>query len=127
SYNQYKAGDKKISLILERGDSNLNSTVWCMLSAHTKRFQSDLNLVASTNLVDPNNPLNFTFVPNGLRRDYATNVNNEILTIEPASDSKIENCGQIQITPLGGISVIEGKWKNSLCNPILDAVASPSP
>jgi Tfp pilus assembly protein FimT len=128
SYDEYAAGDKEISLILERGDSNLNSTVWCMQSAHTKRFQSDLDLVASANLADPDNPLNFTFVPNGLRRDFATDVTNETLTIKPAAGSKIENCGQIQVSPMGGISVIEGKWDgSSQCNPILDTSVSPTP
>lgn len=127
SYDEYQAGDKEISLILERGDSNKDSTVWCIQSAHTKRFQSELELVASDNLSDPDNPLNFTFVPNGLRKDFATDINNEILTIKPASGSKIENCGQIQVSPTGGISVIEGRWNGSQCNPILDASVSPTP
>lgn len=127
SYDEYQAGDKDISLILERGDSNIDSTVWCIQSAHTKRFQSGLDLVASDNLTDPDNPLNFTFVPNGMRRDFRTDVNNETLTVRPASGSKIENCGQIQVSPTGGISVIEGKWNGSQCNPILDAGVSPTP
>jgi len=125
NYDEYQPGDNEISLMLEMGDSNIDSTVWCIQSAHTKRFQSALNLVVSDNLADPDNPLNFTFVPNGMRRDFRTDVNNETLTIRPASGSKIENCGVIQVSPMGGISAIEGKWKGSQCAPILDANVSP--
>ena len=125
-YDEYEPGDKEISLILEMGDSNIDSKKWCIQSAHTKRFQSDLG-VDSENLADPDNPLNFTFVPNGMRRDFRNNINNETLTIKPANGSKIENCGQIQVSPTGGIAVIEGKWKGTQCNPILEAGVSPSP
>src|SRR3990167_9972922 len=33
-YVEYQDGDKEVSLILERGDSNLSSTFWCIQSAH---------------------------------------------------------------------------------------------
>ncbi len=126
SYDEYEDGDKEISLILERGDSNIDSTVWCIQSAHTKKFESELNLVAD-NFSDPDNPLNITFAPNGFRKDFASDLNNETLTIEPASGSKVENCGLIQVSPMGAISAIEGRWHGSQCAPIMDAGATPAP
>ena len=52
SYVQYQEGDEELTLILERGDSNIGSTIWCIQSIHTKRFQSDLDLVASANNIE---------------------------------------------------------------------------
>lgn len=127
SYDQYQAGDEDVSLILERGDSNLSSTVWCIQSAHSKKFQSDLTLVASVNLGQAGEPLNFTFVPNGMRRDFGTDAGSETLTIRPANDSKVENCGQLSVSPAGGITAAEGKWNGSNCIPILDSGANPTP
>jgi Tfp pilus assembly protein FimT len=127
-YAQYQAGAEDVSLILERGDSNVGSTVWCMQSEHSKRFQSDLSLVASENLGQAGEPLNFTFVPTGMRRDFGTDANYETLTIRPANDSKIETCGVLSVSPTGGITVNEGKWNGSNCIPILDtAPVTPGP
>jgi hypothetical protein len=126
-YVQYEAGDKDISLIMERGDSNSGSTVWCMQSEHSKRFQSDLDITASENLGGGGQPLNFAFVPTGMRRDFGTDVNNETLTIRPAEDSNIDNCGQIRVSPAGGISVTEGRWDGTQCNPILDQAVPTTP
>jgi len=126
-YIEYAAGDDEVSLILERGDSNVGSTVWCMQSEHSKRFQSDLTLVASENIGQAGEPLNFTFVPTGMRRDFGTDAGNETLTIRPANDSKVENCGRLSVTPTGGITATEGKWNGSDCIPILDSGASPTP
>lgn len=127
SYDQYQAGDKEISLIMERGDSNRGSTVWCMQSEHSKRFQSDLDITASENLGGDGQPLNFAFVPTGMRRDFGTDLNNETLTITPAEDSNIDNCGQIMVSPTGGISVTEGRWDGTQCNPILDQIVATPP
>lgn len=126
TYDEYQAGDENLTLILERGDSNTGSATWCMQSTHTKRFQSDLNLVASANLAQPGNPLNFSFVPKGLRRDFLNDANDEILTIRPTVDSKIDKCGQIEVSPVGGVAVIEGRWNGTQCNAILDG-APPTP
>ena len=126
-YVEYQDGDKEVSLILERGDSNLSSTFWCIQSAHSKKFQSDLTLVASANLGQAGEPLNFTFVPNGMRRDFGTDAGSETLTIRPANDSKVENCGQLSVSPTGGIAVAEGKWNGSNCIPILDSAAPVTP
>jgi hypothetical protein len=126
-YVQYEAGDKDISLIMERGDSNSGSTVWCMQPEHSKRFQSDLDITASENLGGGGQPLNFAFVPTGMRRDFGTDVNNETLTIRPAEDSNIDNCGQIRVSPAGGISVTEGRWDGTQCRPILDQAVPTTP
>jgi Tfp pilus assembly protein FimT len=127
-YAQYQAGDEELSMLLERGDSNAGSTVWCMQSEHSKRFQSDLSLVASATLGQAGEPLNFTFVPTGMRRDFGSDANNETLTIRPANDSKIETCGVLSVSPTGGINVTEGRWNGSNCIPILDsAPVTPGP
>ncbi|HKQ32468.1 MAG TPA: hypothetical protein VJV40_04630 [Thermodesulfobacteriota bacterium] len=126
-YVEYQAGDKDISLIMERGDSNSGSTVWCMQSEHSKRFQSDLDITASANLGGGGEPLNFAFVPTGMRRDFGTDINNETLTIKSAEDSNIDNCGQIRVSPAGGISATEGRWDGTQCNPILDQAVPTSP
>ena len=128
-YIQYQAGDDEVSLILERGDSNTDSAVWCMQSEHSKRFQSQLSLVASANLGQVGEPMNFTFVPTGMRRDFRTDANYETLTIRPSDDSKVKNCGQLSVSPTGGITVNEGKWNGSNCVPILDSgsPSTPSP
>lgn len=127
TYVEYQAGDKDISLIMERGDSNSGSTVWCMQSEHSKRFQSDLDITASANLGGGGEPLNFAFVPAGMRRDFGTDINNETLTIRPAEDSNIDNCGQIRVSPAGGISATEGRWDGTQCRPILDQDVPTSP
>lgn len=127
-YKEYEAGDDEVSIILERGDSNIASTIWCMQSEHSKRFQSDLDLTASENLGQEGEPLDFEFVPTGMRRDFGTDVNNETLTISPAEDSKIDNCGLISVSPAGAITSTEGRWEDSQCNPILDAdIPTPAP
>lgn len=126
-YDEYQAGDTEVSLILERGDSNTGSTVWCIQSEHSKRFQSDLNLAASANLGQSGQPLNFTFVPTGMRRDFGTDAINETLTVIPADGSNIDNCGQLSVSPSGGITAIEGRWSGTVCVPILDSTASPTP
>ena len=127
-YEEYEAGDDEVSIIMERGDSNIGSTIWCIQSEHSKRFQSDLDLTASENLGQEGEPLNFEFVPTGMRRDFGTDINNETLTISPAEDSKIDNCGQISLSPAGGITSTEGRWEDSKCNPILDDdIPTPAP
>lgn len=127
SYEQYQEGDDEMTLILERGDSNVGSTTWCIESVHTKRFQSDLDLVASANLPEAGEPLNFTFTPKGMRRDFLTDLNDETLTITPGSDSNIDKCGRIGVSPAGSVTSVEGRWDGTQCNAILDNAPSPTP
>lgn len=128
NYVEYQTGDEELTMILERGDSNRGSTAWCIQSTHTKRFQSDLEIVASANLPEAGNPLNYTFVPTGMRRDFLTDANDEIITIRPVGGSKIDKCGQIEVSPTGGIAAIEGRWDGSECNAILDdPIVTPTP
>lgn len=127
SYTAYAPGDESLAFTLERGDSNRGSEVWCIQSSYTRKFRSDLNLISSANMTEDGAPLNFTFVPNGMRRDFLDDVEDEVITIRPTNDSKIDKCGRITVTPMGGINVVEGKWIGSQCNPIRDAAASPTP
>ena len=63
-----------------------------------------------------------------MRRDFLTDANDEIITIRPVDGSKIDKCGQIELSPTGGIAAIEGRWDGSQCNAILDDVTvSPTP
>lgn len=128
NYDEYQTGDEELTLILERGDSNRGSTIWCIQSTHTKRFQSDLEIVASANLPEAGDPLNYTFVPKGMRRDFLTDANDEIITIRPVAGSKMDKCGRLEVSPTGGIAAIEGRWDGSQCSAILDdAVVTPTP
>lgn len=127
SYEEYQEGDDTITVTFERGDSNRGSTTWCIESAHTRKFRGDLVFDASENMGDEDNPANFTFLPTGMRRDFLEDAEDEVITITPINDSHIDKCGVITVSPSGNISVNEGKWVNSECNPIRDASAGPTP
>ena len=127
SYEEYQAGDNTLTATFERGDSNRGSTMWCIESSHTRKFRGDLVFAASDNMGDEENPVNFTFLPSGMRRDFLEDADDEVITITPTSDSNIDKCGIVTVSPSGNISVNEGKWVNSVCNPIRDASAAPTP
>jgi type II secretory pathway pseudopilin PulG len=132
SYAGYEEGDKTLTIMFERGDSNRGSTTWCIESSHTRKFRGDLVFTASDNMGDEDDPAGFTFLPTGMRRDFLDDADNEVITISPAGDSRIDKCGVIMVSPSGNISVNEGKWVDSECNPIRESTAagptpSPSP
>jgi prepilin-type N-terminal cleavage/methylation domain-containing protein len=127
SYEGYQEGDDILTVTFERGDSNRGSTMWCIQSSHTRKFRSDLVFTASDNLGEEDGPPSFTFLPTGMRRDFLEDTEDEIVTISPVNDSRIDKCGVITVSPSGNISVNEGKWVNSACNPVRDSSAAPSP
>ncbi|MCL4244214.1 MAG: type II secretion system GspH family protein [Candidatus Dadabacteria bacterium] len=127
SYEGYQEGDDTLTVTFERGDSNRGSTMWCIESSHTRKFRGDLVFAASDNMGDEENPVSFTFLPSGMRRDFLDDTEDEVITISPTNDSRIDKCGVITVSPSGNISVNEGKWVDPACNPIRDSSAAPSP
>lgn len=125
TYSEYSEGDEEISIIVERGDSNRGSATWCMQTRQTKKFRHDLDLVASANL--STGPLRISFIPMGLRSDFRTDANNETLSIEPAEGAPVDKCGRVDVTPVGGISIVHGRWSGTACIAILDAEPTPGP
>ena len=118
TYSDYSTGDETMNVILERGDSNVGSNTWCMKNTQEKKFQSPINVAMSGNV--SNGPLRISFLPSGMRSDFRTDPNAEVLSILPAEGAKIDKCGQVEVTPAGGVRVIQGRWDGSNFNAILD-------
>lgn len=127
SYEEYEEEDDTLTVTFERGDSNRGSTVWCIESSHTRRFRGDLVFGVTENMGDEDSPVNFAFLPSGMRRDFLEDTEDEVITISPTISSRIDKCGVVTVSPSGNISVNEGKWVDSECNPIRDASAAPTP
>lgn len=127
TYTDYSPGDEFIAFTLERGDSNRGSETWCIQSSYTRKFRGDLVFTSSDNMGEVGEPDGFTFLPTGMRRDFLDDTDDELVTISPASGSRIDKCGVVSVSPSGSISVNEGKWVDSECNPIRDAGANPAP
>lgn len=124
-YTDFADGDQEINIIIERGDSNRASTNWCIQEEQKKTFKHDLDFVTSANFSD--DPEAVTFLPSGLRSDFRADAADEIISVEPLSGAPVDKCGQVQITAVGGIRVIHGRWDGTVCNAILDAAPTPGP
>ena len=83
--------------------------------------------MASANLPEAGVPLNFTFTRKGMRSDFLTDLEDETLTVKPGSDSNIDKCGRIGVSPAGSVTSVEGRWDGSQCNAILDYTPAPTP
>ncbi len=125
SYNGYSEGDEELNIMVERGDSNRGSQDWCVQSTQTKKISSDLTLAASPNVA--NNPFRISFLPTGMRSDFRTDGVIESFTLIPQADRNVDRCGQVEVTPAGGIRIIEGRWDESDCVPVLDSNPTPIP
>ncbi len=125
SYNGYSEGDGEFSIIVERGDSNRQSGVWCIQSTQTKKISPDLALAASPNVA--NDPFRISFLPTGMRSDFRTDGLVESFTLIPEADRNVDRCGQVEVTPSGGIRIIEGRWDETDCVPVLDSNPTPIP
>jgi len=125
NYTDYAAGDEELNIMVERGDSNRSSTIWCIKSDQIKEFQSDLDFVKSANMSV--NPLAVSFLPTGLRSDFRDDAADEIISIEPLDGASIDKCGLIEVTAVGGIRVVHGRWDGTTCNAILDPAPTPGP
>lgn len=125
SYNEYSVGDKELGVMVERGDSNRGSTVWCIQTTQTKKIDPDLILAASPNVADE--PLRISFLPTGMRSDFRTDGLIESFTLIPDEGRKVDRCGQVEVTPAGSIRIIEGRWDDTNCVPVLDSNPTPIP
>ena len=125
TYVDFNDGDREISIIVERGDSNRGSSIWCIQSDQVKEFQSDLDFVLSGNI--STGPAAVTFLPTGLRSDFRDDAAVEIISIEPLSGALVDKCGLVEVTAVGGIRVVHGRWDGTDCNAILDLAPTPGP
>jgi prepilin-type N-terminal cleavage/methylation domain-containing protein len=125
TYSDYSEGDEEINIIVERGDSNRNSGNWCIQSEQIKEFQLDIDFVASGNM--SGGPLAVSFLPTGLRSDFRDDPADETLSIEPLEGAPVDKCGIVQVTAVGGIRVVHGRWDGTTCNAILDPAPTPGP
>ncbi len=126
SYTDYTSGDETVNLILERGDSNVGSSNWCMQNTQTKKLGStNSNIAMSANVAT--GPLTISFSPSGMRSDFRADANVETLTIFPDAGAKVDKCGEVGVTAAAGLRVIVGRWDGTNCNAILDPTPTPGP
>src|SRR3972149_11315200 len=111
-YTDYIAGDETLTIIRERGNSNIGSTSWCVESNVTGKIPSKITLDLSS-LQDE--PMRYSFNPDGTLGAESGTVN-----INPTSDVKGQRCGRIVVTPFGRIRAIQGNWDaaSDTCKPI---------
>lgn len=125
TYENFTSGDGEISLIMERGDSNIGSTVWCMQDTQRKNLMSTKSDIGmSANLA--NAPINISFSPTGMRSDFRTDATEETITIFPVSGT-VDKCGVVGVSSTGALRVIQGRWDGTACQAILDAQPTPGP
>ncbi len=126
SYTDYSSGDETVNLILERGDSNVGSGVWCMQTTQSKKLGSTTsNIAMSANVAT--SPLNVSFLPSGMRSDFRADANVETISVVPGAGAKVDKCGVVGVTATGGLRVIVGRWDGTNCNAILDPQPTPGP
>jgi len=103
TYKKYKTGDDRITIAIERGDSNRGSTLWCIESTFEKRIQESMTLAL------PSQPSHFN--PNGTG-------NAGTYRVKPSATSKVKKCGKVVVSPFGRIRIIQGNWNGTDCDPI---------
>jgi Tfp pilus assembly protein FimT len=137
SYTDFSLGDDKLTLTLERGNSNKGSTKWCIVSSQTKKMNQNFNV----NMTDmgETDPLRCGFGPKGFMVDQ----NGEPVTTDPAPDadlekvsmlvtptvtSRVHTCGIVELSPsLGRIDVVRGNWDGTDCRPIREPSPTSTP
>ena len=102
-YNKYKTGDDRITLSIERGDSNRGSRLWCLESTYQKRIQGSMTLTL------PSQPSHFNPNGTGTAGTYR---------IKPSANSSVKRCGKVVVSPFGRIRVIQGNWNGTDCDAI---------
>lgn len=126
TYVDYSTGDETVNLILERGDSNVGSGIWCMQNTQRKMLESTTsNLAMSANVATA--PLNISFSPTGMRSDFRADANVETITVVPGVGAVVDKCGEVGVTAAGGLRVYAGRWDGTSCNAILDPAPTPGP
>lgn len=115
--------DNELQLITEMGDSNIDSTIWT----------TDQNSVTSLNIdssvVISNMPFLFQFSPDGtvVPSDGVFDLNDggvprpdDNVTVLAASKTDVDRCGQVIVSGLGRIAVIQGHWDGTNCKQVAD-------
>jgi len=98
----------ELQLITERGDSNIDSTIW------TSDQNSVTSLKIDSSVVISNMPSLFEFNPNGT----AGPPNN--FTVLAESGTGVDRCGKVTVSSLSRISVIQGHWDGTNCKQVAD-------
>ena len=97
----------RLDLIIHRGDSNTDSTVWTTVQTYT--IDLDPTIVI-TKLPGANR---FEFNPSGTSTS-------DSFTVIPKYTNDFKRCGDITVSSLGRIRVIKGNWDGTDCNQIQD-------
>ena len=108
----------ELQLITERGDSNINSTVWQSDQKSVVSIKVDTSVVIS-NMILPV----FEFKPNGTAAppdgNFDLNVDDNF-TVLAATGTDIDRCGKVILSRLGRIATIQGHWDGSDCSQVGD-------
>lgn len=96
-----------LDLIIHRGDSNTDSTVWT--TVQTQTIDLDPSIVISK-LPGANR---FEFNPSGTSTS-------DSFTVIPKSTDRFKRCGDVTVHSLGRIRVVKGNWDGSDCIQIKD-------
>jgi Tfp pilus assembly protein FimT len=98
----------ELQLITERGDSNIDSTVW----------RSNLNSLVSvkldTSVVISTMPSFYEFKPNGTANPVSD------FTVIASAGTDVDRCGTVLVSSLGRIATIQGHWDGSACSQVGD-------
>lgn len=102
NYTDYSAVNKTLTIIRERGNSNNNSTNWCVETTTRDKMPSVITLDLTT--LD-NNPYRYVFNPNNTLGGSSGTID-----IKPTSPGRGKRCGKIVVSPFGRIRAIQGNW-----------------
>lgn len=107
----------ELQLITERGDSNVDSTVWKSNLNSLVSIKLDSSVVISSIM-----PSEFKFKPNGTAypADDEFDSADDNFTVLAASGTDVDRCGKVIISGLGRIAVIQGHWDGSDCSQVGD-------
>lgn len=123
SYTEFAPGGDRLTISLERGNSNKGSTKWCIVSSQAKKMTKNFDLDMSD--ISETGPRRFGFGPKGFMVDQdgepVTTAPVSML-VKPMSTSGVNTCGCLELSPsLGRIRVFSGHWDGTqCCNPIRD-------
>ncbi len=98
----------ELQLITERGDSNVDSTVW------TSNLNSVVSLKLDNSVVISTMPSFYEFNPNGTATPSADFI------VLAASGADVDRCGHVVVSSLGRIATIQGHWDGIDCKQVSD-------
>ena len=127
NYDNYETGDETMTFTIERGDSNTGSNTWCVESTQSKKM-SDQMIINMAGMTE-NDPYQLGFNPRGFVVDSTGTPIEEVQTmsINPSSISHVKRCGNVELSGLGRINVIQGNWDGTACNAIREPISTPPP